>query len=88
MKLPNGKSITANDIAQMYREQAKTPVPSSATLSDDGNSGCMKLKIVWTSRDCYQLELSNLAKFYIVKRDTQYVNVVEEVSDPIDVSNM
>lgn len=88
MELPNGKKVTENDLAQMYREQAKTPVPSSATLSADGPSGSMKLKIVWTSRDCYQLELSNLARYYTVKHDGQNVNAVEVVSDPTDVSNM
>lgn len=88
LKLPNGDKVTVDDLARMYREQVKTPIPSSAFLSDDGPAGSMKLKIVWTSRDCYQLESSNLAQFYVVKVNGQVVSAVEAVADPMDVSNM
>lgn len=88
MQLPNGKKVTVDELAHLYREQAKTPFPAEAVLSNDGSPGSMKLKVIWSSRDCYQLESSNLAQYYSVKVDGKLVSAVEEVSDPVDVSNM
>ena len=87
MQLPSGKKVTVDDLAHFYREQAKTPFPAQALLTN-GPPGCMKLKVVWSSRDCYQLESSNLAQYYSVRVDGKLVSAVEEVSDPVDVSNM
>lgn len=71
-----------NDLVSLYKEHAKIPIPSASVVT----RGLLKdnswqLKLSFTSRDCEQVEINTLTRFYNLESDDEKGLVVTAVSD-------
>jgi hypothetical protein len=78
-----------DDLVDLYREYAKTPIPICAELYDEHNERNKSLRIVWKMRDMDKLEATTFAKHYSIKmsKDCSEVKRISVIGDSVDVSN-
>lgn len=78
-----------DDLVDLYRELARTPIPISGELYNGRNETNKSLRIVWKVRDMDRLETSSFAKHYTIKmsKDCTQVKHISVVGDSVDVSN-
>ncbi|CAG2165443.1 unnamed protein product, partial [Oppiella nova] len=86
----DGRQIVIDDLVNLYREFAKTPVPIAGHLYRCGdNKRRMSLRTDWRVRDMDRPEVTKHAVHHTIKlsKDCTRVKYIQPVGQPVDVTN-
>ncbi|CAG2165445.1 unnamed protein product [Oppiella nova] len=86
----DGRQIVIDDLVDLYREFAKTPVPIAGHLYRCGhNKRRMSLRTDWRVRDMDRPEATKHAVHHTIKlsKDCTRVKHIQPVGQPVDVTN-
>ncbi|CAG2103737.1 unnamed protein product, partial [Medioppia subpectinata] len=87
--IADGNRITIDDLVDLYRDFAKTPIPISGRLSVGDNEREKCLRIDWKVRDMDRLEATKHTTHHSIKlsKDGMTVKHITTVGQPLDVTN-